>query len=102
MPENHQFTFKRIAAAMLATASLTGMAVVAAPTASAAPCGFFTDKGRHLYNHCRGGNVAINIHWDNFLGRDNSEVVCVGPGITQIGVPTSGRRIDAAWAIGPC
>lgn len=102
MPKNSRLILKRAAAAALATAGLSGIAVVAAPTASAAPCGFSTEMGRHLYNHCRGGNVAINIHWDNFLGRDTTEVRCVGPGITQIGVPTSSSRIASAVAFGPC
>lgn len=102
MPENSRLALKRFAAATLAAAGLAGLAVVSAPVASAAPCGFSTEMGRHLYNHCRGGNVAINIHWDNFLAFDRNEVRCVAPGITQIGVPTGSGRISNAWAIGPC
>lgn len=93
----------RAAAAAIAAAGVTaGLAVSTPAVASAAPCGFYTEMGRHLYNHCGTGSVQINIHWDNFLGPDRNEVRCVGPGITQIGVPTPSNLIDAAWYIGNC
>ncbi|QDC17469.2 MULTISPECIES: DUF6355 family natural product biosynthesis protein [Rhodococcus] len=102
MSRGHK-TVARVAAAAVATVGIgAGLAVATPAVASAAPCGFYTDAGRHWYNHCGGGWVKINIHWDNFLGPDRNETRCVGPGITQIGTPSAFQRIDGAWYIGGC
>lgn len=88
------------AAAGIAALAWTGVVVVQAPTASAGG-GFYTERGRHWYNHCGSGNVRIKIHWAN-IGPDRHETRCVGPGETEIGVPNEFQRIDWANAEGAC
>lgn len=94
---------KKAMVTAVATAGIgAGLAVANPGVASAAPCGFYNDIGRHWYNHCGPGNVKIRIHWDNFLAPDREEDRCVGPGVTEIGIPNSLKRISNAWYIGGC
>lgn len=103
MPKFGSGAVKRaVVVAVTAAGMGAGLAVAAPGVASAAPCGFYNDIGRHWYNHCGGGTVRINIHWDNFLGPDRDETRCVGAGVTDIGAPSSFQRIDGAWYIGGC
>ncbi|MGO4205713.1 DUF6355 family natural product biosynthesis protein [Rhodococcus sp. TAF43] len=94
---------KKAMVTAVATASIgAGLAVASPGIASAAPCGFYTDAGRHWYDHCGPTNVRIRMHWDNFLAPDVEEEMCVGPGKTQIGTPNSLKRITGAWYVGLC
>ncbi|WP_301851006.1 DUF6355 family natural product biosynthesis protein [Rhodococcus pyridinivorans] len=103
MPNRMRKAITRAAAVAVATAGIgAGVAIATPAVASAAPCGFYTASGSHWYNHCGGGNVRINIHWDNFLAPDRYETRCVGQGVTHIGVPNSFQRIAGAWYVGGC
>ncbi|MCO1575761.1 DUF6355 family natural product biosynthesis protein [Crossiella sp. SN42] len=84
-----------LAASALVLGSAAG-AVAAAPSASAAPCGFYVGDGNTaMYNHCGRGSITIRVRW---LGAF-TDTRCVGPGITRLDNPNDpgDKFISNAW-----
>ncbi|MGH3802123.1 MAG: DUF6355 family natural product biosynthesis protein [Pseudonocardiaceae bacterium] len=99
MPKFSSGVVKRaVVVAVTAAGMGAGLAVAAPGVASAAPCGFYDDIGRHWYNHCGGGTVPASTS----IGTTSSAPTGTRPGVTEIGVPSSFQRIDGAWYIGGC
>lgn len=70
---------KRLTGAALALGIVASGAVIAAPAAQAATCGYYSSGGYSYYNHCGSGNAYIQI--DQVVGNYEQ---CVGPGTTLL------------------
>jgi len=75
-----------IIGSIVATLAFTGIGVVSAGAASAAPCGFYQATSglsfNSYYNHCGNGSVMIQVDY-----RLRNEAWCVRPGITLLYQP---------------
>ncbi|MFH8348895.1 DUF6355 family natural product biosynthesis protein [Streptomyces sp. NPDC018045] len=88
-------SLRRTLLAALGAAALTlGMSVAGAPSAAAAPCGFYETSRDAFYNHCTNDGSRVIIEVEVF--GPNYER-CVGPGVTWLG---SAGRIDGAHYAG--
>lgn len=105
---------KKLVRSLMAASVLVSGVIIAAPTASAQqePCGYFEGPVRidawgnssyeNFYNHCAPGRVLIQVDGNLAAG---SKQMCVGQGITPIGVSMNGflqPRIENAYYIGGC
>ncbi|GAA3992779.1 hypothetical protein GCM10022247_09940 [Allokutzneria multivorans] len=87
-----------LAALAVAVGSMAGTAVLTAPAADAAPCGFYvTSDNTARYNHCGEDSITIKVRW---LGMFPFER-CIGPGDHALEDPNApgDKFISNAWYV---
>ncbi|MFB9905344.1 DUF6355 family natural product biosynthesis protein [Allokutzneria oryzae] len=73
--------------------AVLGMTAIAAPSASAAPCGWYKIGDTGYHNHCGTGLILVKYHWSN----GNTGTTCQGPGIIPFYPDGPHQRVNAYY-----
>ena len=75
--------------------AVLGMTAVAAPSASAEQCGWYTVGRTGYHKHCAGTFILVKAKWDN----GNTYTTCQGPWSTIPFYPDGSHVVTGAWYV---